>query len=107
VAVHAQLDLTQLLDAAVFACLTTMFFTITRLDEFTVKNLTSFNIKAHIKITDIQWNIEDRSGNKVTTFHLPQTKIVPKEKGSETVFWAHQEGPANPKAALLNHLEVN
>ncbi len=107
VAVHTQLDLTQPLDMAVFTCLTTTFFTIARLGKFTVKNLTSFNIEAHIKIMDIQWNVEDRSGNKVTTFHLPQTKIVPKEKGSETVFWAHQEGPANPKAALLNHLEVN
>jgi len=107
VAVHTQLDLTQPLDMAVFTCLTTTFFTIARLGKFTVKNLTSFNIEAHIKIMDIQWNVEDRSGNKVTTFHLPQTKIVPKEKGSETVFWAHQEGPANPKTALLNHLEVN
>src|SRR6266436_1830660 len=56
---------------------------------------------------DTQWNVEDRGGNKVTTFHIPQTKIMPKERGGETVFWAHQEGLADPEAALLNHLEVN
>ncbi len=56
---------------------------------------------------DTQWNVEDRGGNKVTTFHIPQTKIVSREKGGETVFWAKQEGDADPEAVLLNHLEVN
>jgi len=107
IAVRAWLDLTQPLDAAVFACLTTTFFTAARLGEFTVKNLTSFNGETHIKITDVWQNVEDRSGNKVTTFHIPQTKIMPKERGGEMVFWAHQEGLADPEAALLNHLEVN
>ncbi len=107
IAVRAWLDLTQPLDAAVFACLTTTFFTAARLGEFTVKNLTSFNGETHIKITDVRQNVEDRSGNKVTTFHIPQTKIMPKERGGEMVFWAHQEGLADPEAALLNHLEVN
>jgi hypothetical protein len=107
VAVRAQLNLSQPLDAAVFACLTTTFFTAARLGEFTIKNLSSFNIEAHIKITDIRHDIEDRNGNKVTTFHIPQTKIVPREKGGETLFWARQEGPADPHAALANHLEIN
>jgi hypothetical protein len=56
---------------------------------------------------DIRHDIEDRKGNKVTTFHIPQTKIVPKERGGETIFWAQQEGPADPRAALSNHIEVN
>jgi hypothetical protein len=107
VAIHAQLNLTQPLDAVVFACLTTTFFTAARLGEFTVKNLTSFNGDTHVKVADVQHDVEDRTGNKVTTFHIPHTKIVPRDKGGETVFWACQEGPADPHAALINHLQVN
>jgi hypothetical protein len=56
---------------------------------------------------DVQHNVEGRSGNKVTTFHIPQIKIVLKEKGGKTIFWAQQEGPADPDATLATHLEVN
>jgi hypothetical protein len=90
-----------------FACLTTMFFTAACLGEFTLKNLSSFDAQAHIKVIDIQRDVKDRNGNKVTTFHILQTKIVPKEKGGETVFWARQDGPADPNTALSTHLEVN
>jgi hypothetical protein len=106
-AVRCQLNLSLPLDAATFACLTTTFFTAARLGEFTVKNLTSFDIETHIKVADVQYDIIDRSGNTVTTFHIPHTKIVPKEKGGEIVFWAQQNGPADPNAALANHLKVN
>jgi len=106
-AVRAQINLSEPLDAAFFACLTTTFFTAARLGEFTIKNLGSFNAETHIKTKDVQQDIVDRSGNKVTTFHLPHTKMVPKERGGETIFWARQEGPADPNAALTNHLEVN
>jgi hypothetical protein len=106
-AVRAQLDLSIPLDAAFFACLTTTFFTASRLGEFTIQNLNSFNAEAHIKVANVQHNITDRNGNIVTTFHLPQTKIVPKERGGETVFWAQQEGHSDPSAALTNHLEIN
>jgi hypothetical protein len=100
VAARSQLNLAQPLDAAVFACLTTTFFTAARLGEFTVKHLSSFNSEMHVKVADVQHNVKDRSGNKVTTFHIPQTKIVLRDKGGETVFWAQQEGPADPHAAL-------
>ena len=55
----------------------------------------------------VEHDVEDRNGNKVTTFHIPQTKIVPKEKGGKTVFWAQQDGPADPQATLAHHLRVN
>jgi hypothetical protein len=103
-AVRDHLNLALPLDAAFFACLTTTFFTAARLGEFTVKNLSSFNAEAHIKITDVQRGVLDRSGNEVTTFHTPQTKTV---RGGETVFWARQEGRADPDLALTNHIEVN
>jgi hypothetical protein len=107
IAVKAQITLSQPLDAAFFACLTTTFFTATRLGEFTTKNLNSFNAETHIKAINVQHDVTDRSGHQVTTFHLPQTKAVPKERGGETVFWARQEGPADPKTALANHFYVN
>jgi hypothetical protein len=106
-AVRAHLNLSLPLDAAFFACLTTTFFTAARLGEFTVKNLGSFNAEAHIKITDVQRGVVDRNGNEVTTFHIPQTKTVTKERGGETVFWARQEGLADPDFALTNHITVN
>jgi hypothetical protein len=87
-AMRHHLNLALPLNAAFFACLTTTFFTATRLGKFTVKNLNSFNTEAHIKITDVQRDIRDWSGNEVTTFHIPQTKTAPREQGGETVFWA-------------------
>jgi hypothetical protein len=105
--VRTQLNLALPLDAAVYACLTTTFFTAARLGEFTVKNLTSFSPETHVKVADLRRDVEDRNGHIVTTFHIPQTKVVSREKGGETVFWARQEGPADPHAALSNHLEVN
>ncbi len=93
--------------AAIFACLTTTFFTVALLGELTVKNLSSFDVEGHVKVADIWHDVKGRSGNKVTTFHIPQTKVVPKEKGRETVVWAQLEGPVNLSAAFTNHLEFN
>lgn len=107
VSIRAHLNLAQPLDAAVYACLTTTFFTAARLGEFTVKNLGSFNAELHIKVANLSHNVQDRNGHTVTTFHIPQTKVVPRERGGETVFWAQQEGLSDPRAALANHLEVN
>lgn len=106
-AVRDYLDLSTPLDAAVYACLTTTFFTAARLGEFTVPNLNGFNAEIHIKPVDVRHDVQDRNGNSVTTFHIPQTKIVPKERGGETVLWAVQEGPTDPHAALTNHFEIN
>jgi hypothetical protein len=78
-----------------------------QLGKLTVKNLSSFNNEVHVKVTDLQRNIVDRSGNVVTTFHIPQTKVMPKEKGGEIVFWARQDGPTDPDAALTSHVELN
>lgn len=96
---HTQLDLNLPLDAAVFACLTTTFWSAACLGEFTVKKLTAFNPAVHIS------HDMDRNGNVSMVFYLPRTKCAPVD--GEDMYWAHQSGPANQHFALENHQCVN
>jgi hypothetical protein len=102
--IRKHLDLNALLDAAVFACLTTTFYSIARLGEFTVKTIKDFNPEKHITRAGISES-QDRNGLPITKFRLPCTKVSPIE--GEDAYWAAQEGPTDPKAALQNHLNVN
>jgi integrase len=98
-----KLDSEDPLDAAVRSCLTTAFYSIARAGEFTVKNLSSFDPSLHVKRSDIHHET-DRNGRATTVFHLPRTKT---SQAGEDVFWAKQNGPTDPSAALLNHLRIN
>jgi len=102
--IHNFLNLSTLLDVAIFTCLTTTFYCITRLGEFTVATIKDFSPEKHITRGDISeaWDCNDLP---VTKFQLPYTKSA-KYKGEEA-FWASQEGPTDPKAALESHLCVN
>ncbi|KAG2056796.1 hypothetical protein BDR06DRAFT_879473 [Suillus hirtellus] len=102
-ALHSTLDLSTPLHAAVYACLTTSFFTIARMGEFTVPSLKDFNRQKHVTVGDIRHEV-DRHGFNVTVFHLPRTKTSPT---GEDVYWATQSGLVDPLAALTNHLHVN
>lgn len=105
VAVRAHLDLSQLFDAAVFACLTTTFWSVARLGEFTVPSITSFDPARHVKRSDILIaESQGRLGLPVTTFNLPWIKCAPL---GEAVYWSRQDGLADPAAALSNHLALN
>ena len=97
------MDLSSPLDAAVFACLTTCFYTCARLGEFTVPNLASFQVSRHITPAGVQVK-EDREGRTVHAFFLPCTKSSPT---GEEVFWAHQDGLSDPLWAWQNHCTVN
>ncbi|KZT64744.1 hypothetical protein DAEQUDRAFT_585676 [Daedalea quercina L-15889] len=100
-----RLDLNEPLDAAVWACLTTVFYAAARLGEFTQHSLTSFQPNLHVKPSDVRQD-EDRHGHRVTVIHLPTTKVAPLE--GEDVYWAAQpETPADPAEALANHMRVN
>jgi len=92
------------LDVAVFACLTSAFWATARLREFTVKNLSSFDPKIHVKRSDLGESV-DRNGLKTTTIYVPETKAN-RTKG-ERLYWAKQEGESDPESALRRHLEVN
>ncbi|KAG2347327.1 hypothetical protein BDR05DRAFT_876434 [Suillus weaverae] len=103
--IHSVLDMLQLLHAAIFACLTTSFFTIACTGEFTVPSLVSFHadLSSHIKIQDIRYD-EDHNGFEVVVFMLPHTKA---SQVGEEVYWAVQSGIINLQAALSNHLAMN
>ncbi|KAG2339695.1 hypothetical protein BDR05DRAFT_977663 [Suillus weaverae] len=93
---HAAFDLTTPLHAAVYACLTTSFFTLMHMGEFTVPSLQRFDPAIHVKT--------DRNGFEVTVFHLPRTKVA---LAGEDVYWAAQSGVIDPQATLTNHLTIN
>ena len=103
-AILNHLDKNHPLDAAIAACITTTFWSVSRLGEFTVPAIKSFSTKKHIttKATALE---QDRHGLQVRTFKLPFTKSA-KEKG-ESTSWAQQPGPADPWEAFQNHLHIN
>jgi len=103
-ALRRHLDLALPLDAAVFACLTTCFYASARLGEFTVRRLEGFDPSKSVTRKHISYD-QDRNGNKVTVLRLPKTKAS--QLDGEDVFWAQQDGPTDPDAALANHLAVN
>jgi len=103
--IRKHLDLRKPLDAAVFACLTTTFWSAARLGEFTVPTIRTFDPTRHVKRSDVAMNSNVRRlGLPVTSFSLPWTKCAP---GGETVYWSTQTGNSDPEAALLNHFSVN
>ena len=103
VALATKMDFTLPLDASVFACLTTTFFTAARLGEFTLPSLKAFILDRHVKPSDVRRD-QDRNNLPVTIFKLPHTKT---SDNGEDVFWSAQEGISDPQAALANHFAVN
>ncbi|KIJ06991.1 hypothetical protein PAXINDRAFT_91135, partial [Paxillus involutus ATCC 200175] len=97
------LDLTDPVEAAVFACLTTTFWCTARVGEFTVPRLDAFDPLLHVKPSNVTHE-KDRQGLMVTNFHLPRMKLA---LLGEDVSWAQQHGPSDPQAAFQNHIVVN
>ena len=97
------LDTSKPEQAAVAACLTTTFYSCSRLGEFTVPTIKSFSPTQHITISGISFQ-HDKFFNKITAFKLPRTKT---SLSGEIVFWAPQCSPSNPQYFLLNHLRIN
>ena len=99
----SKLDRSIPLDAAVFACLTTTFYSAARLGEFTLPSLKAFIPSQHVKPSDVRLD-QDRNGLQVTVFKLPCTKSA---INGEDVFWAVQQDASDPQAALANHFAIN
>jgi hypothetical protein len=104
-AIHDHLNLELPLDAAVFACLTTTFWSCSRLGEFTVPSLKGFKSSVHVKPCNVVSGTSGASELPLTSFHLPWTKVS-KHRG-ESVHWAPQDGVCDPHAAFVNHLHIN
>jgi hypothetical protein len=102
-AIASRMDLSKPLDAAVYACLTTTFFSAACLGEFTLPSLKVFVQTRHVKPSDIRRD-QDRHGLKVTVFHLPHTKS---SINGEDVYWSTQTGMIDPEAALAVHFTIN
>ena len=68
------LNLNDLFDVAVFACITTCFWAIARLGELMVSNIKSFDVLKHVIIANDSKAV-DRDGNQVTKFYIPITKM--------------------------------
>ncbi len=99
-----RLDLSRPLDAAVYACLTTTFWSASRLGEFTLPSLsTKFDPKVHVSPADVSFRVSV-GGLPTTKIHLPSTKVAPEH--GEDVHWAPQDR-CDPDAAFKNHLAVN
>lgn len=93
------------LDAAVFACLTTTFWSCSWLGEFMVPSLKGFKPSIYVKPSNVSSGASDGSDLPLMSFHLPWT-MVSKHQG-ESVHWAPQDGVCDPHAAFVNHLHVN
>jgi hypothetical protein len=70
------LNLNKPLDAAVYACLMTMFYCIARLGKFTVKTVKNFGPNKHISRRGVS-EATDRHGHPIMKFHIPSTKTAP------------------------------
>ncbi|KAF5373260.1 hypothetical protein D9615_007476 [Tricholomella constricta] len=90
-------------DAAVFACLVCLFYSASRVGEFTVRRLDAFNPSWHPSRQSLSRD-QDRNGRKVTILQIPRTKTSVE---GEEVFWSTQNGPTDPEAAMNRHLEIN
>jgi hypothetical protein len=103
--VGAYLNMDDSFDAAVWACMTTTFWSVSRLGEFTVEKIAGFDPERHIKRSDVHLDVQaGRDSLQVTTFLIPATKAAIR---GETAQWAVQDGPCDPRAAILNHFRVN
>jgi len=105
-AIRENLDLKTPFDAAVFACLTTTFWAVARLGEFTIPRLDAFDPTVHVKRSDLNLNVSDRHGNRVVTIFIPWTKAS-KSRGEELNWAAQPHTRADPAEAMQNHLKLN
>jgi hypothetical protein len=74
IAIWDNLNLRDSFDIAVFACLTTTFWSAARLGELTTPKLDTFDPNQHVKCSNLKTNVADQHGNKVTTIFIPWTK---------------------------------
>ncbi|KAF8546403.1 hypothetical protein OG21DRAFT_1390974, partial [Imleria badia] len=102
--IQAFLDLDYPCDAAIYACMVTVFYSVARLGEFTVTAIAKFDPTKHITRQNVSF-LQDQHDLPVIKFALPSTKCTP---DGEDVQCAPQRGCfSDPEAVLRNHFHVN
>ncbi|KAJ7716155.1 hypothetical protein B0H16DRAFT_1476954 [Mycena metata] len=91
------------LDASVGSCLTTNFYSCSRLGELTVKTLTAFDSATHVTPSNVREEVDPR-GLQMTVIHVPVTKA---NRAGEDIFYGDHDGPTDPRRSFANHLRVN
>jgi len=103
IALQAHLDLSNLVDTAIFACLTTAFYGIARLGEVTTTTQRDFNTSLHITPSDVCTE-QGPHGKNITVFCIPHTKT---SLTGQDIYWAAQADLSDPYWAWINHLRIN
>ncbi|KAI5984555.1 hypothetical protein EDC04DRAFT_2873860 [Pisolithus marmoratus] len=80
------------IDAAIFTCVTIVFYSMACLGEFTVQSIKQFNPLKHITRMHVM-HLHDPNGLPVTRFHIPWTKT---STAGEDAQCAPVEGVTNP-----------
>ena len=103
-AIRAFLNLDDPCDAAIYACMVVVFYSVAQLGKFTVTAITKFDATKHVTCRNVSF-LEDQRGLPVIKFALPSTKCAP---DGEDVQCVPQKGcVSDPKAALRNHFCIN
>ncbi|KAF8442249.1 hypothetical protein L210DRAFT_3330315, partial [Boletus edulis BED1] len=103
-AIRAFLNLDDPCDAAIYACMVVVFYSVVRLGEFTVTAITKFNPTKHVTRRNVSF-LKDQHGLPVIKIALPSTKCAP---DGEDVQCAPQKGcVSDPEAALRRHFHIN
>ncbi|KAI6008957.1 hypothetical protein EDC04DRAFT_2610805 [Pisolithus marmoratus] len=100
---HALLDPENPRDAAIFTCITVVFYCIAHLGEFTVQSIKHFNPEKHITQANVS-HLHDLGRLLVTKFHIPWMKTSPMGEDTQC---APLEGVMDPIKALNNHFHLN
>ena len=100
---RAAFDLSISLDAAVWAALLVIFWSTSRCGEFLLPRLSGFDSRIHVQLR--HYSTTTQNGVLVHSFHLPWTKTRKFE--GDDVFFAAQDGPCDPAAALRAHVLLN
>ncbi|ETW85319.1 hypothetical protein HETIRDRAFT_414354 [Heterobasidion irregulare TC 32-1] len=103
IAIKKELALSDPLDAAVWACATSLFYGAARVGELTIPKLGAFDPELHLQRSSITYKAS-RNGDEVTELFIPHTKT---NKAGEAIYWAQQNDKSDPHAALSNHLFIN
>ncbi|KAI6146953.1 hypothetical protein EDD17DRAFT_1494766 [Pisolithus thermaeus] len=101
--IHLLLDPESHKDAAIFTCLTIVFYCISHLGEFTVPSIKHFDPTKHITWAHMSHH-HDLHGLPVTKFHIPWTKTSPTGEDTQCM---PLESITNPIGALKHHFCLN